>query len=222
MPYPTFFNLPEEKRQKILECAVDEFARYDYDSASISRIVARAGIAKGSLYQYFEDKSDLHRYLLGLALQKKAEMMAGVRASEAGESIFAILRRMFREMANYEILYPRFAKIGYRAIYGKSPLPGETVAQARLGTVKYFQDLVELGKQQGEIRPETDSAAAAYIFTAALGELGGYLATRAGVDPLQFVQVGGNPLQALGVERIYDQIITILQFGMTKQPDQEG
>ncbi len=53
MPQATFFNLPEEKRQKILECALDEFAAHDYDSASVSKIVAKAGIAKGSLYQYF-------------------------------------------------------------------------------------------------------------------------------------------------------------------------
>ncbi|HQN45353.1 MAG TPA: helix-turn-helix domain-containing protein, partial [Anaerolineaceae bacterium] len=60
MPRPTFFNLPDEKRQKILEAAIDEFAERDYESASVSQIVIQAGIPKGSLYQYFVDKSDLH------------------------------------------------------------------------------------------------------------------------------------------------------------------
>jgi hypothetical protein len=54
----TFSNLPEEKRQRILRIAIDEFADNDYDSASVSRIVARAGIAKGSFYQCFVDKDD--------------------------------------------------------------------------------------------------------------------------------------------------------------------
>jgi AcrR family transcriptional regulator len=222
MPFPTFFNLPEEKRQNILDCAVDEFARHDYDSASISRIVARAGIAKGSLYQYFQDKSDLHRYLLGLATRQKAEMMAGIRAREPGAAFFDTLRRLFHEMANFEILYPRLAKIGYRALYGKSPLPEDIVTQARLSTVQYFQDLIEQGKNQGEIRPDLDSAAAAFIFTAALSELVSYLAARAGVDPLQFIQEGSNPLQALDLNKIFEQIVSILQFGMEKQPDPEG
>ncbi len=55
----TFSNLPEEKRQRILRIAIDEFADNDYDSASGSRIVAWAGIATGSFYQSFADKDDL-------------------------------------------------------------------------------------------------------------------------------------------------------------------
>ena len=45
MPNQTFFNLPDAKREQILQIAIDEFAENDTDSASISRIVARAGIA---------------------------------------------------------------------------------------------------------------------------------------------------------------------------------
>ena len=222
MPYPTFFNLPEEKRQKILECAIDEFARHDYDSASVSRVVARAGIAKGSLYQYFQDKSDLHRYLLGLATKQKAEMMAGIRAIEPEAKFFDILRRLFREMANFEILYPRLAKIGNRALYGKSPLPEDIVAQARLGTVQYFQDLIEQGKQQGEIRPEIDAAAAAFVFTAALSELGSYWAARTKVDPLQANSDGRSTLMSQDLNDIFEQIVSIYQFGMATQPGPQG
>ncbi len=222
MPYPTFFNLPEEKRQKILDCAIDEFAGHDYDSASISRIVARAGIAKGSLYQYFQDKSDLHRYLLGLVTKQKAEMMAGIRALEPAGKFFDTLRRLFGEMARFEIFYPRLAKIGYRALYGKSPLPEDLVTQSRLATVQYFQALIEQGKQQGEIRLEVDSEAAAFIFTAALSELSSYLAARSGIDPLRAPQDGHSPLQMQEVKKIFEQIVSILQFGMAKQPDPQG
>ena len=51
MPTQTFWNLPSEKRDALIAIAVEEFASNDYDAASISRIVARAGIAKGSIYQ---------------------------------------------------------------------------------------------------------------------------------------------------------------------------
>ena len=44
MPKETFFNLPEDKRQAILDLAIEEFAAHDYKNASISRIVERAGI----------------------------------------------------------------------------------------------------------------------------------------------------------------------------------
>ena len=71
MPRQTFFNLPEDKRNPIIDLALDEFSKYDYKNASISRIVARAGIAKGSLYQYFEDNRDLFLYLVEISGQAK-------------------------------------------------------------------------------------------------------------------------------------------------------
>src|ERR1044072_1245619 len=64
MPKPTFLNLPEDKRERIVELAIEEFSDKPYAQASISNIVAQAGIAKGSFYQYFEDKLDLYRWLL--------------------------------------------------------------------------------------------------------------------------------------------------------------
>jgi AcrR family transcriptional regulator len=216
MPFPTFFNLPEEKRQKILDCALDEFAQNDYETASISQIDANAGIAKGSLYQYFTDKSDLHRYLIELASQKKAEMLAATQSNESGLTLFDTLRWLFREMANYEILYPRLAKIGYRAIYGKSPLPEDIVNKARQLTTQYFYELIERGRQRGEIRPEVDSNASAFIFSAVLSQLGNYLALRAGVKPAQITEGGSYPLHAAEVMKSYDQIISILQFGVAK------
>lgn len=217
MPFPTFFNLPEEKRQKILDYAMEEFAQNDYDSASISKIVSNAGIAKGSLYQYFADKGDLYRYLIELATQKKAEMLAAARPAESSLSLFDYLRWLFREMANFEILYPRLAKIGYRAIYGKSPLPEDIINKARQSTTQYFFELIEQGKQRGEIRSEIDSDAAAFIFSATLTQLGNYLTARAGIDPVQVVEGGRYPLQAPDVMKTYDEIITILQYSLAKK-----
>ncbi len=62
-PRATFQNLPEEKRRRIVDLAVEEFSEHPYRQASLSRIVTRAGIAKGSIYQYFDDKLALYRWL---------------------------------------------------------------------------------------------------------------------------------------------------------------
>ncbi len=214
MPQPTFFNLPEEKRQKILDCALEEFAAHDYDSASVSKIVARAGIAKGSLYQYFADKSDLHAYLLELAAQKKAELMAAARPP--GSNLFDNLRWLFEEMARFELLYPQLAKVGYRAAYGKSPLPETVIARGRQATMQYFTQLIEQGKLRGEIRAEIDPSAAAFIFAATLAQLGDFLAASAGVDALEIAEQGSYPVHSPVVRQIFDQIIAILESGMAK------
>lgn len=216
MPLSTFFNLPEEKRQKILQCALDEFAEHDYDSASISKIVARAGIAKGSLYQYFTDKSDLHSYLLQLASQKKAEMMAAARPPEPETGLFEHLRWLFEEMGKFEILHPQLAKIGYRAAYGKTQLPNSILAKGRQASMEYFSQLIEQGKRRGEIRGELNSAAAAFVFTAALSQLGDFLAASAGVDAAEIAAHGGYPVHSPIVRQMFDEIFAIFQFGMAK------
>ena len=64
MPTSTFFNLPPEKQAKLLRAAVGEFSQKPYGEVPLSRIIAGAGIPRGSLYQYFSDKTDLFIYVL--------------------------------------------------------------------------------------------------------------------------------------------------------------
>ena len=64
MVHQTFLNLPEEKRVRMLQSAVDEFIRLPYERTSINRIVENAGIPKGSFYQYFDGKDDLYGYCI--------------------------------------------------------------------------------------------------------------------------------------------------------------
>jgi AcrR family transcriptional regulator len=54
----------EQTRQQILEAATGVFSKYGYEKASIARICAAVGIARGTLYQYFRDKQSLFRALI--------------------------------------------------------------------------------------------------------------------------------------------------------------
>lgn len=64
MPTSTFYNLPEDKKIKLLRSAKKEFTRVSYNEVSINQIVKDAGISRGSFYQYFVDKSDLLVFIL--------------------------------------------------------------------------------------------------------------------------------------------------------------
>lgn len=74
MVYQTFFNLPEEKRQRIVDSAIDEFISRPYEKTSINRIVAAARIPKGSFYQYFDSKDDLYAYCVKELSRKMLEL----------------------------------------------------------------------------------------------------------------------------------------------------
>lgn len=64
MPTSTFFRLPEEKRERLMEACWAEVSQTRFSEVSINRIIAAARIPRGSFYQYFEDKDELIRYLL--------------------------------------------------------------------------------------------------------------------------------------------------------------
>jgi len=59
MPRRRFHELPQERRDQLLEAAAREFAQHGYDGASLNRILAAAGVSKGAAYYYFDDKADL-------------------------------------------------------------------------------------------------------------------------------------------------------------------
>ena len=64
MPSNTFLRLNEEKRNKLINAGFKEFSLYNFNDASINRIIKEADISRGSFYMYFEDKKDLYFYLL--------------------------------------------------------------------------------------------------------------------------------------------------------------
>lgn len=112
MPKRTFFNLPEEKRRRILDCAVDEFAEHGYDMASISRMVAAAGIAKGSFYQYFEDKEDLYGYVIDSEIvQYKLLLIDEGMADYSGISVFGLLCSLCKMLLREFGRFPQYLKI---------------------------------------------------------------------------------------------------------------
>jgi TetR/AcrR family transcriptional regulator len=214
MPKETFFNLPADKRQAILDLAIEEFAAHDYKNASISRIVERAGIAKGSFYQYFADKQDLYLYLVELAMQEKRAFMAQARAPRPDMDVFAFIRWLLRTGVDFQFSNPRLARIGYRALYDDVPLPDETQALVKQGSLVYFRQLVADAMARGEIDPALDPDVAAFIFNAVFTELGDYMLSRMNLDVERLLDGDLSIMATDESQAIFDTVLRILQRGM--------
>ena len=59
---PTFNKLPAEKKQRIMNACIEEFGEHSYEGSSIDRIIKKAGISKGGLYEYVSAKEELFLY----------------------------------------------------------------------------------------------------------------------------------------------------------------
>jgi len=52
-------NMGEEKRNRIINSALEEFSKNSFEKASTNNIVKKAGISKGLLFHYFNSKQEL-------------------------------------------------------------------------------------------------------------------------------------------------------------------
>jgi AcrR family transcriptional regulator len=214
VPKETFFNLPDDKRQAILDLAIEEFAAHDYKNASISRIVERAGIAKGSFYQYFADKKDLYLYLVDLAMQEKRAFMSQTRLPQPDMDVFAFIRWLLRTGVDFQFSNPKLARIGYRALYDDVPLPDETQALIKQGSLVYFNQLVAGGMARGELDAALDPDVAAFIFNAVFTELGDYMLSRLDLDVERMLEGDLSAMGSAESQAIFDAVLAILQRGM--------
>lgn len=57
-----------DKRDRVINAAIEEFATYPYEKASTNNIVKKAGISKGLLFHYFKNKQALFEQLTGFVI----------------------------------------------------------------------------------------------------------------------------------------------------------
>ncbi len=168
MPKQTFFNLPPDKRQRIINVALEEFAARPYSKASLSNIVARAGIAKGSMYQYFEDKKDLYTYLFDLAAQEKLAYI-GKMIDPAADFFTAVEQTMLAGM-RFNLEHPRLSQVYANAM---EPLGEEILHELYIKSksvaLDFLEQMIRRGQQQGSVRLDVDTRLAACWVYSILG-----------------------------------------------------
>lgn len=117
MPKITFFNLPEDKKQTLIDEARKEFSRVPLYEASISNIIKGAGIPRGSFYQYFEDKEDIFFFILGEFTKEKRKQFLQLLQENKGniESAFLHFFEVFiKEKENYNFLRNALLHMTYK------------------------------------------------------------------------------------------------------------
>ena len=214
MPTQTFANLPEPKRQALLDIAVEEFANNDYDNASISRIVARAGIAKGSVYQYFADKQDLFLFLLDLSNRKRLEYVQTEPPPEPGMSFWQTLRWQSGASTRAALAYPLLTKLVLRAMNGHVPFEDAMLQSMRALALDHWRTFVQGGIAQGDVDPHVDPDLAALMLNAVFNEVGSYVMQRLGIEAGTLHELDVTTFQTPDVEHIFDDTIRLLERGI--------
>ncbi|AFE15225.1 putative transcriptional regulatory protein [Mycobacterium tuberculosis RGTB327] len=66
----TWARVDPARRAAVVEAAEAEFGAHGFSRGSLNVIARRAGVAKGSLFQYFADKRDLYAFIADIASQR--------------------------------------------------------------------------------------------------------------------------------------------------------
>lgn len=214
MPKQTFRNLPEEKREAFVGIALEEFARNDYASASVSRIVARAGIAKGSVYQYFEDKRDLFLYLLERAQQTLLEALGGDVPPDPEHGFFAALRWQMGATVRAALAHPLEARLVRRAYASPLPFHDEVLGRGRALRREYLRRMVERAVSRGEFAATVDPDVATMVIESVVAELGPFLLEVLGLDAARAAEADTALFDGPKVQRVFDDVTAILECGM--------
>lgn len=156
-----------ERKQQLLDCAGELFARRGYAETRVADIVHEAGVAKGLFYWYFENKESLFRELVehyrlelrqaqGRAMDSTGEPLLQIRQGAESSIGFLSSHSPFFALLEVENLDKQFSDV------------------LRQGTEVHAADvasLVRAGIAQGTIRDE-DPLLLAYGAVGAVGYFG--------------------------------------------------
>ena len=153
MPKETFYNLPDEKRRLIEDVAIDEFSEYGFDKGSINRIVVAAKIAKGSFYQYFDDKKDLFTHLMRCIAEQKVAFMSPVLANPDEHDFFTILEALFHSGLMFAKENPKAALLGNQFFSNREHPILKDVFKTNLNFAKdFYVNLLDIAISRGDVR----------------------------------------------------------------------
>jgi AcrR family transcriptional regulator len=150
-----FDKLDDDERAEILREAGETFAENGYGEASLNAIIERAGISKGSLYYYFENKEDLFVTVVERATDRVLEQIGGVSledltADRFWEELEGLSHRAFEHLTS-DRWYVRLGRTLYRMRDRDADNPSRVVFERMRTWVERF---VERGRQLGVVRDD--------------------------------------------------------------------
>jgi AcrR family transcriptional regulator len=164
LPKKTFNRLDCEKKERVIRAAIEEFQIHGFEKAKIEAIAKNAGVAKGSIYQYFDDKKDLFLYSVTWSLEyfmENIDRQTPLKDMDVYDYFLTGSRERF-ELIKKEPLLVAFSVDVTSGKYGS--LTKETNdALNRIGE-EYELKLIANGKKKGTVRADLDDRALLLFF----------------------------------------------------------
>lgn len=158
MPTDTWNRLPESRRDAVLAAAEAEFAANGFSRGSLNVIAREAGVAKGSLFQYFDDKIDLFAHLSERAVARIGDSMAvQADALDWDGGFFPAYDALVDTWIDYFIEHPVDRSLS-AAVFLEPDPDARSAARAIIDQelLAFLRPRLESAREQGWLRADAD------------------------------------------------------------------
>lgn len=188
-----------DRPKEICGAALQVFSEKGFAAAKVDEIARRAGVSKGTLYLYFEDKADLFRAVVRSAVSPNLEAIgAAVAAADCSfAELYPMLLAQFAAMTTRVPIgavakmvigesrnFPELAKVWHDEVVGKA--------------LSAMTELVHRAQERGEVGPGDPRL---YVFSMMapimMGVLWREILQPAGAAPLNVQALASQHAQAL-------------------------
>lgn len=163
MPKIVDEQMREATRHRIMRVAASEFARLGFDQANINAIAEQAGIGKGTIYLYFENKRELFLEMLRFIAQTQLVVIRGTLAPDGTlrqrlERLFSAFARLAEEESDNFNVY-------MSALYGVNRAFQAEATKLLRDYVAVIALMLEQSQARGEIRSHNVEASALMVLS---------------------------------------------------------
>lgn len=158
----TFDHIAPEKRKKILEVAIGEFANHGFDNANINVIAQKSHVSVGSLYKYFDTKQDLFLTAVHFGVQILEGTLFDLADSDCDiieklDGVISAIQKSSREYGDLIKLYNEMTSENNVELVKAIANDMETVS------AQVYTKILEDAQKKGELQKDVDPKMFAYF-----------------------------------------------------------
>jgi TetR/AcrR family transcriptional regulator len=193
----------------------EEFALKGYNSVSLTEIIKKLGLAKGSFYRYFSSKKELYAYLIHDASQRRLSKLNDlVQNPKVG--FFKLIKQNFLDKIQFDLEYPVIGGFLFRVMHERDTSEISDIVKGMFGmVVEQTKAIIEMPKFNKKLAITDATMVAFQIFHTQLW-LYDYIAFRYNINFEENVK-GGLPIINIPkteIEKIIDQAMAMLKNGI--------
>ena len=174
-----------ERRRQITLAAIEEVAERGYEKASLTRVAARAGVAKGLIWHYFSGKDDLMEASVKATLAAMRDHV--VDELDLAAPVPDVLRSALRHAALQIRTHPTELIAVNRIVHSllQSDPPADVVSDFYDDIHRGQEQLFRRGQEEGSLR-DFDTRVMAVTYQGSIDAMLDSLGDHREVDPVEY------------------------------------